>query len=222
MLGMMESETPYTPMPEHLPLPLERRDTGPGSPTSLLGHKHGMAGGEGTIMLACFSVFLTGGVVYGMSAMYPVLYAEGVLANVCTTSQQAECAAERLHVKCCDAQMLQYTLLTSAALLPSDAFVALYGELVDRVGPRSVYCTGQLMFGVGAVLLAVNSCWLDEAWLWYASFFALGAAGPGVFFSILFLSEKHPNLGPTITTLSAAMNDGSAVCFFVVQLVRRA
>ena len=157
--------------------------------------------------------------MFGMSALYPVLYAEHVLSDYCKPGLQEACSAMRDGTKCCDAQMLQYTLMTSAALLPSDALVAVYGEFVDRVGPRKVYCVGQLFFSAGLLLLIFNSYWLRSNCLWFASFSFLGAAGPGVFFSILFLAEKHPHLGAVITALSAATCDSSAICFFFVQVV---
>ena len=171
-----------------------------------------------SLAIACLSVFLTGGVVFGMSALYPVLYSEGVLSGKCGATASAECVASPRAAKCCDAQMLSYTLMTSVALLPSDALIALYGELVDRVGPRKVYMAGQCCAWCGLALLSVNAH-LESEILWHAAFFSMGAAGPGVFFSILFLGELYPKLGPVITALSAATFDGSAICFYLVNLV---
>lgn len=170
-------------------------------------------GGVIAVLFACASVFLTGGVVFGMSALYPVLYSERVLADKC----EGTCPATDR--KCCDAQLLGYTLMTTAALLPSDAFIVVYGELVDRAGPRKAFLVGQSFAYVGLALLALNTRLGSNDFLWLASFFSLGAAGPGVFFSILILGEKFPRLQPIITALTAATFDGSAISFYIFNLL---
>ena len=163
-----ESDQPYQHMAD-VPQPLA--DEGLLPPHGLMRkYTPGLPGGATVLTLACISVFMTGGVIFGMSALYPVLYAEGVLVDSCTAAQQAACAAERSSSKCCDEQMLQYTLMTSVAMLPSDALVALYGELVDRIGPRKVYCMGQLTFTIGLALFVFNARGTYHiAWMWYVN-----------------------------------------------------
>ena len=170
--------------------------------------------GHVALLFACLSVFVAGGLPYGMSALFPVLYSEGVLAQQCGTAAARECAAEQRTTKCCDAQMLSYTLLSSAAMMPSDALVALYGEYVDRRGPRKTFLLGMAFACAGLAILALNTQLHSEP-LWFAAFLCLGSSGPGVFFSILFLTEKYNELQPLITTLSSATFDGSAICFYV-------
>ena len=109
------------------------------------------------LSLACLSVFVAGGLPYGISALFPVLFSEGVLAvQRCGVEAARVCAAVKRDTKCCDAQMLSYTLLSSAAMMPSDALVACYGEFVDRSGPRKTFVVGMACACTGLGLLALN------------------------------------------------------------------
>lgn len=116
--------------------------------------------------------------------------------------------------KCCDEQMLALSAVTTLALLPSDALVAAYGELVDRKGPRKTFLVGMGLACVGLGLISINMQLQLEP-LWYLSFSLLGASGPGIFFSVIFLSEKHPHLQPIISAVASATFDGSALCFYL-------
>ena len=178
----------------------------------------GLGTGEGSgylsLLFACLSVFVAGGLPYGISALFPVMYTEGVLAEQrCGADKARVCMAERRSTKCCDAQMLSFTLLSSAGMLPSDALVAAYGEFVDRAGPRKTFALGMLMACCGLAMITANM-WLLSEPLWFAAFVCLGSSGPGVFFSILFLTERYPRLQPLITSLSSATFDASAICFY--------
>ena len=73
--------------------------------------------------LASASVFAAGGLPYGLSALYPVLYSENVLVGRCGSNMAMQCAKSSLPYKCCDEQMLALSLVTTLALLPSDALV---------------------------------------------------------------------------------------------------
>ena len=166
------------------------------------------------LTLAALSLLTIGGVVFGISALYPVLYRERVWADSCTSAEVQHCPGETT-TQCCDAQLLGVTLVSTLALLPSDGLVALYGEFVDRHGPRKCFLVAALLAWLGLLLLGVNAAALDADGIWLAGFFCLGAAGPGIFFSVLFLAEKYPRLQPLIIALAAGAFDGSAICFYL-------
>ena len=171
--------------------------------------------GASALAIACFAIFLAGGLPYGISALYPIMYHEGVLsAQRCGVERAATCLAEHRTSKCCDEQLLSFTLMSSVAMVPSDSLVAVYGEFVDRKGPRKTFVIGMLCACVGLALLAANVL-LGSEILWFIAFAFLGSSGPGVFFSILFLSEKYPRLQPLIAALCSATFDASAICFYV-------
>ena len=86
--------------------------------------------------------------------------------------------------------------------------------LLDRFAWHRVVSVGMALACTGLALLALNTL-LQADGLWFACFACLGASGPGVFFSVLFLSEKHPQLQSLISTLASATFDGSALCFYL-------
>ena len=171
-----------------------------------------------SVGLASLSVFAMGGLPYGISALYPVLYSENVLASQCGNEAAVHCASAGSPYKCCDEQMIAFSVVATLSFLPSDALVALYGELVDRQGPRKTYLVGMSLASLGLALISLNTQ-LQNSFLWYLSFWCLGASGPGIFFSVLFLAEKHPKLQPIISALASATFDGSALCFFLWNLL---
>ena len=92
--------------------------------------------------------------------------------------------------------------------------VAAYGELVDRKGPRKTFLVGMVLACIGLGIICLNMQLHSEP-LWYVCFWCLGASGPGIFFSVIFLSEKHPQLQPIISAVASATFDGSALCFYL-------
>jgi len=140
-----------------------------------------------------------------------------VLVSSCLASEQEECAmrtGEEAGYKCCEAQKLQYTLLSSVALFAADGVMILYGEYSDRAGPRACFTVGTALAWSGLGTIALNSLWgLD--WLWYVAFFLVGISGPGVFMGVLFLAEKHPELRAIVTSLTASMWDSSSIVFLI-------
>ena len=172
-------------------------------------------GGRSALVVACLTIFVSGGLPYGISALFPVMFSEGILAaQRCGVEKARMCVAEQRSTKCCDAQMLSYTLISSTAMIPSDSLVAVYGELVDRKGPRFTFALGMLCACVGLAVLAANLLLHSEP-LWFVAFALLGSSGPGIFFSILFLSETYPALQPLIAALCSATFDASAICFYI-------
>ena len=87
------------------------------------------------VVLAALSVFSMGGVVFGLAALYPVLYAEGVFVGLCGEAAEA-CLSHPAPLKCCDAQMLRNTLVSCVALFASDGMMVVFGEVADRARAR--------------------------------------------------------------------------------------
>ena len=165
--------------------------------------------------IAAAAIFSMGGVVFGVASLYPVLYSEHVLErSSCTAAEANICAARNLAEKCCDAQQVQYTLMSSVALFAADGAMLLYGELGDRAGPRSCFGTGAVLAWLALGLMALNVRLQSDA-LWYGAFFALGCSGPGVFMGCLFLGERYPEMRSVISGVGASMWDGSAMVFLL-------
>ena len=115
--------------------------------------------------------------------------------------------------KCCDEQKLEYTLMSSVALFASDGAVVVYGEVADRLGPRTSLAIGSFCVCLGLLLMSINSIVVSDG-LWYGSFFVLGLGGPGVFLGAFALQEKHAALRAVMTALAASFWDASAIVFF--------
>ena len=178
-----------------------------------------MAARHGTwfpVALVAGSIFTMGGVIFGIASFYPVLYHNRALelsschVQVVSPGEShwelpRACAAQT-HEKCCDAQELKYTSITSLALFGADGAMLLYGELGDRLGPRACFGTGACLAWLGFVLLAV-AAQLDSDMMWYSALLSIGLSGPGVFMGCLFMGEKHPNLRAVISAVGAAMWD---------------
>lgn len=148
-----------------------------------------------SVGVAAAAIFTMGGVVFGVASLYPVLYYEHVLeASSCadaTPRNATVCAAgPRMAEKCCDAQQVEYTLMSSIALFAADGAMLLYGELGDRAGPRACFGTGAVLAWLALGLLALSVHVQSDA-LWFGAFFSLGCSGPGVFMGCLFLGERY-------------------------------
>ena len=105
------------------------------------------------IGLACFCTFGMGGVVFGISSLYPVLYAQGYWRAIC--DEAAACVGES--TKCCEAQLVRYSLVASVAFFSVDVASAPWGVLADRAGARfclalavAISTLGLLLLGGGA------------------------------------------------------------------------
>jgi MFS family permease len=176
------------------------------------------------ILLAGLAVFTMGGIVPGLNSLYSVLYVEGVFASCCTEAQRRHCAAKAATTGaatrvCCDRQEDAFALMSSLALFASDGVMLLYGELLDRLGARWCCGAGLGMSWLGFVLLAANALlWRADA-LWFAGFFCVGIAGPGIFMGCLSFGECYPSLQPLITALAACMWDSSSMVFLLFRVL---
>ena len=168
------------------------------------------------IGLSGISVFLTGGLVFGFSSLYPVLYSERAFENKCSAgAREGGCPSNEA---CCSSQRLWLTLLASCALFSADAVMVFYGEANDRLGPATCLVVGSLLvfFGFQAVVLALS---FDEGDSKNISFFiglvAMGLGGPGVFMGCISFGSAYPKIEPKITAACAAMWDTSSVVFLI-------
>ena len=166
------------------------------------------------VVLAALSVFSMGGVVFGLAALYPVLYAEGVFVGLCGEAAEA-CLSHPAPLKCCDAQMLRNTLVSCVALFASDGMMVVFGEVADRAGPRAAFAAGAALAWAGFAFMALYS-FVRLDGVWFAALACLGVAGPGVFLGCLVIGEAHPRLEPLVTSVAASMADSSSLVFVLL------
>eukprot|EP00966_Prymnesium_polylepis_P093266 2159112-Prymnesium_polylepis.1 len=142
----------------------------------------------------------------------PLLYHEGVLVDVCGAAVAAQCID--MDTKCCSAQLLDFTLLSTVSFFASDSAMVIYGECIDRLGPRMTFLIASGVAGLGLFLIGLNAS-LQADWLWFAAFLLLGAGGPGVFMGCLIFAEVFPDHRALATSVAASMWDTSSVVFLL-------
>ena len=75
----------------------------------------------GLVTLSSLCVLMMGGLVFGFSSIFPVLYTERVFVESCGEEAARACRAEGATTsKCCNRQFEQYSLMSSAALFAAD------------------------------------------------------------------------------------------------------
>lgn len=176
----------------------------------------------GAVVLASCSTFAMGGVVFGLSSLYPLLYAQGFYISTCSVEHRAKRCAAVMSTKCCEHQFLRFSLVTSAAFFLVDAAAAPWGELVDRVGGRVCLAWAVSLSVLGFAALSAGA-WLRVDALLMIGILALGAAGPGCFNGGFFgtlelIGESSPRAKAALTSLNAAAFDGSALVFMLFHL----
>ena len=175
------------------------------------------------VFAACLSTFAMGGVVFGISSLYPLLYSQGFYRTVCHESDAEEVCAEHEQYgrKCCEEQFVRFSLVASGTFFLVDAAAAPWGELADRMGGRLCLLIAALVSVGGFFMLGVGAFFEDdtmESW----ALMALGLAGPGAFNggyigSLELIGDAAPELKATLTSFSAAAFDGSALVFMIFQ-----
>ena len=110
-----------------------------------------------SIVLSGGCVFALGGVVFGFSSIYPLLYREGVFVDDCASP--GECAASGHYdtTKCCNGQLLDFTLLSTLSFFASDSAMVMYGECIDRLGPKVTFLFGSTIAGLGLLVIGLNA-----------------------------------------------------------------
>lgn len=167
------------------------------------------------ITLACAFALGFSGPAFGFNALYPVLYRMRVFVEQCDSP--ATSCPEPSNEPCCEDQRALMVQLSSTTLFVQDGVLVVYGELMDRRGPRTSMVAASSVVCLALVLLYVNSLLAnrdsDLNALWFVGFGLLGLSGPGIFLSTLSLGEKYSALEPVITPLLTAMFDASALVF---------
>lgn len=164
------------------------------------------------VLFSSILVLIQGGVVFGFSSLYEVLYREDVYASAC--NDRSSCSHSE---GCCSEQRLRLTLMASCSLFAADGIMVLYGEMNDRFGPRSCLITGIVLGVLGFDLMAIGS----SNTMWFAALVLLGISGPGVFMGCMGFGMYMSDLEPTITAACAAMWDSSSVIFLLFALATR-
>ena len=187
-----------------------------------------------SVLMACFSIFAMCGIVFGIPSLYPSLYGWGYFAQSCSPAAVSEWEAKTslLHgvsdsPKLCDAQMNYVSLASSITFFMADAAAGLWGELVDRLGPRQCFVAASLMSIAGLMTLSVLftstaiSTMRDVAMT--SALALLGFAGPGIFngayIGCLAIVTESPSHVSAFTAYSAACFDGSALVFGIIYLI---
>jgi hypothetical protein len=129
-----------------------------------------------SVILASCCTFAMGGVVFGMSSLFPMLYAQGFYRSTCGAN--AKTCPAGMSTKCCDHQFVRFSLVTSIAFFLVDAAAAPWGELADRAGGRVCLGWAAGLSVIGFAVLSVGAYLRMDALIMVA-IMTLGAAGPG-------------------------------------------
>jgi len=167
-----------------------------------------------SVILASCGTFSMGGVVFGISSLYPMLYQQGFSRASCASATPATCPVG-MRTKCCEHQFLAFSLLSSSAFFLVDAAAAPWGELADRLGGRVCFGFGVCSSVAGFFMLAAGNLLRSDT-LTAAAVMILGMAGPGAFNGGFFgtlelIGDSNPRAKATLTSLNAAAFDGSAL-----------
>ena len=84
------------------------------------------------LVLGCLCIFAMGGLVFGVSSIYPNLYDEDAFEGVCRPRHT--CPNDG--TPCCNEQLQVVSLFSSIGFFVADGAAAPWGEIVDRAGPR--------------------------------------------------------------------------------------
>ena len=183
-----------------------------------------MAGGLGAgacaVALACICTFCMGGVIFGASSLLPSLYAAGYWRSLCGADGVAVCEGSR--EQCCEDQLVRYSLVFSTCFFVVDAAAAPWGELADRKGGRVCLIVATLISITGFVLLSGGAARSDSDLLTTCALLLIALAGPGIFnagyVSCLSVIGDNATLKGVLSASMAAVFDGSALVFFLLQL----
>lgn len=165
------------------------------------------------VALAVVYCLLAAGVVFGFAALKPVLIAEGVYKDQCTTQELTD------GVWVCYGQEVRLNLMFTVAAVSTNVCALPVGTILDRFGPRVASIIGVVFLSIGALFMAFAaelSRWMD-AYLPGYLFLALG--GPFVFISSFQLSNTFPQHSGLILALLTGAFDTSSAVFLGYRLI---
>mmetsp|Transcript_27605 Transcript_27605/g.66891 ORF Transcript_27605/g.66891 Transcript_27605/m.66891 type:complete len:543 (+) Transcript_27605:3-1631(+) len=176
------------------------------------------------IVFPCICTFSMGGIIFGASSIIPVLYRHGYWISLCNAAKAATCKAHQSHIECCEQQLVRLSMIISLCFFLCDFSAAPWGELADRRGPRICLISATAVSVLGMSLLGLST--IDPTGcsntLTTIGLVALAVAGPGVFnggyVGSLSMIGEDPDLKAILASCSAAVFDGSALVFMLLQM----
>jgi len=165
------------------------------------------------ICLVGLSTFAMGGLVFGFSSLYPVLYRENVFANTCNKDDDS-CGIDE---SCCASQRLWLAAMASCSLFAADGVMVIYGEVNDRMGgPITCLVIGAVLviFGLQIIAIAVSLNQLINL-NFFIGLMCMGLGGPGIFMGCLGFGAYDTKIEPMVTAVSAAAWDSSSIIFLL-------
>lgn len=168
--------------------------------------------GVKAVVLACLCTFSMGGAVFGISSLFPLLYEQGFWRSLCGEAA-GQCVGSSQ--KCCESQLVRYSLVASVSFFLADGAAAGWGEVADRLGPWVCLCGAGSLSVTGFVLLGFGSLATGGTAdiITTTALCILGCAGPGVFnggyLGGVAVTHDMPTLKAALTSFSAAVFDGA-------------
>ena len=110
-------------------------------------------------ILGCLCIFAMGGVIFGVSSIYPQLYDMNSYRGLCDAQRVCTLGNGQ---PCCDNELQAISLYSSIGFFVADAAAAPWGEVVDRFGSRiCLMCAAFL--SIASTLLIGTGLWTDYA-----------------------------------------------------------
>lgn len=180
------------------------------------------------ILFPCVCTFSMGGIIFGASSIIPVLYRHGYWLSLCDAAKAAKCEQGESHTECCEPQLVRLSMVISLCFFLCDFSAAPWGELADRQGPRVCLIAAVACSVLGMTLLGIST--MDPAGcsnaLTTLGLVAVAVAGPGVFnggyVGALSMIGEDASLKAVLASCSAAVFDGSALVFMLLNLAQSA
>ncbi|KAF2089801.1 MFS general substrate transporter [Saccharata proteae CBS 121410] len=166
------------------------------------------------VAAAVLYCLLAAGIVFGYAALKPVLIAEGVYRDRCTTTELSA------GVTTCYEQEIRLNLMFTVAAVSTNVCALPVGTLLDRYGPRLSGFVGVFFLTLGALFFAFAADVNFDAYIPAYLFLALG--GPFVFISSFQLSNTFPRYSGLILALLTGAFDTSSAVFLIYRLIYQA
>ena len=94
---------------------------------------------------SCIYVYITGSILFGWPALYPILIDEGQYNELCDPDSQSSSSRDGSQVITCEAQKVRANLIFTIGYL-FDGFSNLLGVATDRMGPLLSTILGSIVW----------------------------------------------------------------------------